>query len=254
MTVIEVGSPKEERVVTETPIVRFEQVSKRYRLRYAVRDLTFSLPSGRIIGMIGANGSGKSTTLKLMAGLANPTSGRVWVYGQEVTRRISRVVSYLSDQDALYPFYTADELISFYAAVFPDFDVAKAREMLDFMQLLPRQRAGELSKGNLGRLKMVLALSRNAPLILMDEPLSGLDPLVRQSILKGLVSFVDLGRQTIVMSTHEVAEIEPLLDTAMLMADGRVVDVRDIDDLRSQDGLTLVDWMASKLAAPQNRR
>ncbi|WP_245628947.1 ABC transporter ATP-binding protein [Alicyclobacillus shizuokensis] len=231
-------------------IIQLEQVSKRYRFRYAVRDLTFSLPAGRIIGMIGANGSGKSTTLKLMAGLIRPSRGRVYVYGQPAERRISRCVSYMSDMDPLYGFYTAAELISFYERVFPDFDTAKAREMLEFMSLQPNQRAGDLSKGNLGRLKMVLALSRTAPVVLMDEPLSGLDPLVRQSILKGLLSFVDLSRQTLIMSTHEVVEIEPLLDTAVLMADGHVLDIRDIDELREECGLTLVDWMAERLSRP----
>ncbi|MCL6632554.1 MAG: ABC transporter ATP-binding protein [Alicyclobacillus herbarius] len=231
-------------------MIQFDKVSKRYRFRYAVRDLTFSLPVGRIIGLIGANGSGKSTTLRLMAGLIRPSSGRVYVCGQPAERRISRCVSYMSDTDALYGFYTAAQLIEFYARTFPDFDVGKAREMLEFMSLRPDQRAEDLSKGNLGRLKMVLALSRTAPLLLLDEPLSGLDPLVRQSILKGLVSFVDLKRQTLIMSTHEVVEVEPLLDTAVLMAEGRVLDVRDIDDLRTEQGLTLVDWMAERLSRP----
>ncbi|MCL6516985.1 ABC transporter ATP-binding protein [Alicyclobacillus sp.] len=231
-------------------VVEFEQVSKRYGLRYALRDVSVRLPSGRIIGLIGANGSGKSTTLKLMAGLIRPTAGRVRVCGAQVTRRVSQRVSYLSDQDALYPFFTAEDLIRFFNRVFSDFDAGRAHAMLEFMRLRPDDRVGELSKGNLGRLKMVLALSRNAPLILMDEPLSGLDPLVRQSILRGLVSFVDLDRQTLLLSTHEVAEVEPLLDTAVLMAEGRVVDVRDIDDLRGREGLTLIDWMANRLGQP----
>lgn len=228
-------------------VIKFDRVSKRYRMRYALNDVSFELPRGQVIGLIGANGSGKSTTLKLMAGLIHPTDGQVHVFGKPATRRVGSHISYMSDADALYGFYTAAEMMDFYQTMFSDFNLAKAHEMLDFMNLEPNRLIRELSKGNLGRLKLVLALSRQAPLILMDEPLSGLDPLVRQQILKGLISFIDLEEQTVLMSTHEVAEVEPLLDTVVLMSEGQVVDIQGVDQIRTEHHSVLVDWMTERL-------
>ena len=110
--------------------VAFEHVTKRYLQNAAVRDVSFSLPKGKMIGMIGPNGSGKSTMLKLMSGLLRPSSGRVLVEGREVDRRISEIVSYASDKDVLYGFYKVSDMIQFYAEIFPDFQSARAREMM----------------------------------------------------------------------------------------------------------------------------
>lgn len=228
-------------------IVQFNEVTKRYRFRLAVQNLTFSVSSGKIVGLIGTNGSGKSTTLKLMAGLTRPSHGQIDVCGQRADRRISGSVSYMSDTAVIYPFYTVGEMIHFYHEMFRDFDLKQAMEMVEFMELTPEQKTGELSKGNFGRLKLILALSRKSPLILMDEPLSGLDPLARAAILKALLSYVDLSYQTLIMSTHEVTEIEPLLDTAILMSDSRLVEVQEVDALRAQ-GMTLLDWMQENRA------
>ncbi|RYD06977.1 hypothetical protein N752_01410 [Desulforamulus aquiferis] len=137
---------------------------------------------------------------------------------------IASEVSYLSELDVLYPFYTVKETIDFNAGLFADFDVAKAQEMLTFMQLDPDKKVKALSKGNRGRLKIILTLARKVPLILMDEPLSGLDPLVRDSIIKSLISYLDLEQQTVVMTTHEVTEVEPILDMVVAVQNGRYVE------------------------------
>ncbi|MCF8567916.1 ABC transporter ATP-binding protein [Alicyclobacillus tolerans] len=227
--------------------VTFKNVSKRYPTKDAVKDLTFELPLGQVIGFIGPNGSGKSTTLRLMAGLLHPTQGEVRLNGQVVNRRASSQISYLSDDSAVYPFYTVGEMVNYYKGIFSDFDAHKAQEMLSFMNLDAAQNVRTLSKGNLGRLKIVLVVARTVPLIVMDEPLSGLDPLVRESIVKGLISFVDLTSQTVVMSTHEVDEIEPLLDVAVLMNEGRTVAMDSTENIRSRCGQNMVGWMKSVL-------
>lgn len=174
-------------------MVSFNGVSKRYRLRHALRNVSFDLPQGRIIGLIGANGSGKSTCLNLMAGLIHPTTGRVLIQGKPAERRISRDVTYMSDADSLYAFYTVAAIMEFYQNVFPDFNLEKARDMLSFM---------------------------------------------------------NLEHQTIIMSTHEVAEIEPLLDTVVLLHEGGVVDIKDVDEIRTESGQILVDWMTERLLQP----
>ena len=104
--------------------------------------------------------------------------------------------------------------------------------MMDFMGLDPDAKVKNLSKGNRGRVKLVVTLSRNAPYILMDEPLSGLDPIVRDSIIKGLISFVDLAKQTVIITTHEVNEVEPLLDQVVALRDGEIIKFADVEELR----------------------
>jgi ABC-2 type transport system ATP-binding protein len=228
-------------------IIEFNNVSKKYGRQPALSNINLTLPRGKIIGLVGPNGSGKSTILKLIAGLVHPSSGSVKVNGREANRRIASEVSYLSELDVLYSFYTVAETISFNAGQFADFDINKAQEMLSFMQLDPNMKVKNLSKGNRGRLKIILSLARRAPLILMDEPLSGLDPLVRDSIIQSLISYLDLKQQTLIMTTHEVAEVEPLLDTAVAVKNGQIRDIAEIDDIRSQRGQSLIDWMKQHL-------
>lgn len=228
-------------------LVQFDHVSKNYLKKIALDDVSFQLPKGKVIGVIGPNGSGKSTLLQLTAGLLRPTQGKVVVNGKRAKRRISSEVSYMPEQDGCYPFYTVTEAIKYYDSIYTDFDKSKAEEMLDFMELSRNQEVTSLSKGGKVRLKMVLALSRRAPLVLLDEPLAGLDPMIRDSIIKGLVAFVDLPEQSVVLTTHEVAEIEPALDTVVALKNGRIVKVDDVENIRETYGDSLVEWMKEVL-------
>ena len=134
-------------------------------------------------------------------------------------------------------------MIDFYHSQFTDFQLEKANEILSFMNLERNQKIKSLSKGNRGRLKIVLSLSRDVPLILMDEPLSGLDPLVRDSIIKSLISFIDLEKQTILITTHEIEEVEPILDTMMAIKNGQLICIQDVEELRIQENTGILDWM-----------
>lgn len=231
----------------ENAIVSFQDVSKRYQFKEAVQHLSFDLPAGKVIGFIGPNGSGKTTTFKLMTGLLHPNSGQVLFQNKRVNRIMAEHMSYLSDTGAVYGFYTVHQMVNYYGGIYADFNVDKATEILEFMQLDGNQRIRTLSKGNLGRLKIVLAVSRQAPLIVMDEPLSGLDPMVRESILKGLISFIDLDHQTVVLSTHEVEEVEPILDMAVLLDRGEVKAMEYTDHIRETFGESIMEWMKHAL-------
>lgn len=226
-------------------MIQLENVSKRFLRKKALTDISLQIKPGHIVGLIGANGSGKSTTLKLIAGLIQPTKGTVLVDGQVSSRRICMQVAFLSELDANYSFMTVAQTVTFYAQTFNDFDKEKAEKIIDFMKLDRTQKVKNLSKGNRGRLKIVVTLARNVPYILMDEPLSGLDPMVRQSIIRGLISFIDLEKQVVLLTTHELAEIEPLLDQVILIKDGRILAQERVDDIRSQENLNLVDWMVT---------
>ena len=224
-------------------MIELTNVSKTYKKRSAIKNISLTLPLGKIIGIVGENGSGKSTLLKLIAGLSHPTSGSVTVNGETANRRISKLVSYLSDHDSFYSIFTVREALAFQASQFPDFNIAKAEEIMKDMQLEPDKKIRDLSKGNRGRLKIVLTLAREVPYILMDEPLSGLDPMVRQSIVKGMISYVDLESQTLVMTSHEITEIESILDSFIAIKDGSLIRMADVEELHESEGLSITEWM-----------
>ena len=224
-------------------MIELTHVSKMYKNRSVIKDISLSLPLGKIIGIVGENGSGKSTLLKLMAGLSHPTSGSVTVYGEIANRRMSKFVSYLSDHDSFYSLFTVREALAFQASQFPDFNIAKAEEIMKEMQLEPDKKIRDLSLGNRGRLKIVLTLAREVPYILMDEPLSGLDPMVRQSIVKGMISYVDLESQSLVMTSHEITEIESILDSFIAIKDGSLIRMADVEELHESEGLGITEWM-----------
>lgn len=224
-------------------VVEFSNVTKKYPGQVALKNVSFSLPRGKIIALVGPNGSGKSTILKLISGLVYPSQGTVTVNGKIANRRNAREIAYLSELDVLYPFYTVDETIRFNAGLFADFDERKAWEILNFMQLEPGKKVRNLSKGSRGRFKILLALSRKAPLILLDEPLSGLDPMVRESIVKSMISYLNLEEQTVIMSTHEVSEVEPVLDMVVAIWGGQIQGIEEVENIKEQRGLSLVEWM-----------
>lgn len=224
-------------------MIELKNITKKYLKNIALDSISLAFPKGKIIGLIGGNGSGKTTVLKVIAGLIKPSAGIVTINGGKVNRRSSQIVSFLSEADAYYSFYNVKETIDFYASQFKDFNKKKAIEMLEFMRLNPKQRVRDLSKGNRGRLKIVLSLSREVPVILMDEPLSGLDPLVRESIVKGLISFIDMSKQTVIIATHEIKEIEALLDMVAIIDHGKIIKFLEVEDIRQNERLSLVDWL-----------
>lgn len=236
-------------MIEEQVVLRFEDTTKRYGFRPAVSNVSVDFPLGSVIGLIGPNGSGKSTLLKIAAGLVRSTSGRVWANGNIVNGRVRTGVSLLPDTNALYSFHSVSDTLDYFARAYVDFNVQKAKEISDFMELDMGQKVSHLSKGNYSRLKLVIALAREAPLVLMDEPLSGLDPIVRKSILKSLISFVEVERQTIVLSTHEVSEIEPVLDYVALIHEGKLKGFDMVDQIRLKHNQSLVEWMEATVTS-----
>lgn len=228
-------------------MIRFQNVTKKYGQEYALHDVSFELEKGKIYGLLGPNGSGKSTSLKMMAGLVQPSSGLVSVNSKKVNRRMAQEVAYLTELDMFYDSFCVMDMVQFTASQFPDFDMNRARELLSFMSLDPTKKIKQLSKGNRGRLKLVVALARRAPVLLLDEPFSGLDPIVRESIVKGLISYVDFEHQTVVIATHEIDEIEALLDEVLIIKSGVILEKRNVELLREDEGLSVVEWMKKTL-------
>ncbi len=220
-----------------------QQLSFQYKRKTILERLTFSIPQGQIVGLIGENGSGKSTLLKLMAGILTPTSGTIELNGEKVTRRQTEKIAYLPDIDLFYEKLTGEEVFAFYESQFDDFSREKAKEVAAFLQVPTNVKLGSLSKGNRGRVKLATFLGRNAELYLMDEPFAGLDPLARESLMKAIIKFIDTEHCAVVLSTHEVNEVEPILDQVMLLKDGHLCAMDVVENIRHERGEDTVNWM-----------
>ncbi|WP_028783519.1 ABC transporter ATP-binding protein [Thalassobacillus devorans] len=224
-------------------MIELQHVSKKYLSNKALDDIDIHFSKGKIIGVIGENGSGKSTMLKLMAGLLQPTYGEVLVDEKRADRKISTKVAYMSDIDQFYPFFTVNQLVEFYESQFSDFQTKKAGDILDFMDIEGAEKIKHLSKGNRGRVKMAVTLARNAPYILLDEPFSGLDPMVRTSLVQGVIQYIDLQSQTLIITTHEINEIEALLDEVIVLREGKILGQQSTENIRIKYQMNVVDWM-----------
>lgn len=234
-------APVREAPVAESakPVLEFHDVHKHYPGVDALRGVSFTLPRGVVVGLLGANGSGKSTLIKLAAGMLRPNRGRVRVLGLEPGRRTKARVAYLPEVDHLYAWMTVAETLDFVRRFYGDWQPERERLLMEELGLPERQRVGALSKGMRARLRLVLALSRAADLILLDEPLSGIDPPSRSRITRAILAAYRAGEQTLLLSTHEVLETESLFDRVLVLDRGRVVLDGDADSLRGQAGRSI---------------
>jgi ABC-2 type transport system ATP-binding protein len=225
-------------------LARLEHVTKRYVRNEGVRDLSLDFPAGEVVGILGLNGSGKSTLLKLLAGLLFPTSGRALAFGAPPRRRRAEIV-FLGENDALWPWMTPQDAERFMRDLYADFDPARFSELLEALDV-PRRKTKTMSKGERGRLRLAMALARNAKLYLLDEPLAGIDLLSRERILSSIVQEWHTD-ETILLSTHEVAEAEGLFERAIYLREGRLALDVSAESLR-KDGKSVVDTFREALA------
>lgn len=223
------------------PILRLMGVTKSYGRKRALDGVTIDIPRGVIFGLLGPNGSGKSTLLKIAAGLVHADAGEVRVGGLRPGLQTKQRVAYLPELDHLYGWMTIKELFRLHAAFYSDWDPERADQLLTFMGLgdARSSKVDGLSKGMRARLKLVLVLSRHVPLILLDEPMSGIDPPSRVKIIQSLVSEFRAGEQTIVLSTHQVGEAEGTFDWVAFLREGRVRLAGEAEALRREHGRSI---------------
>ncbi|WP_017379604.1 ABC transporter ATP-binding protein [Paenisporosarcina sp. TG-14] len=226
-------------------MIELQNVSRKFGNKKALADINLLIKKGKIIGLAGENGGGKSTLLKLMAGLLKPTNGSITLDGLPISRRSATQISYLPDADTFYPNFTVAQLFRFYESQFDDFSLDKASHIASFLNISLDDKLKNLSKGSRGRAKVAITLGRNTPYYLLDEPFSGFDPMVRQDIMKGLIKFTDTETQTIVLSTHEIREVEPLLDEIVILKGGQVIAYEETENIRDLYGKDTISWMMS---------
>ncbi len=226
-----------------TPIVEVRELTKRFGFRgpWALRGLTLTIEPGQILGLLGPNGMGKSTFIKILAGVQRPTSGTVAVLGLRPGLETKRHVAYLPEVDHLFPEYNASQMTHFMATFFADFNVTRATGLVDSLHIPRDQPFRTLSRGQRGRLKLAMTLGRDARLYLLDEPLAGIDLASRDQILHTILSEYRQGEQTVLLATHEIAEAETLFDQVVFLREGRVSLSGAAEELRAQRGLSIAD-------------
>ena len=217
-------------------VLTCEKLTKVYgKEKTALDGIDLELDFGRIVGLLGPNGSGKTTLLKLANGLLQPTEGRIRIAGMAPGPETKELVSYLPDADWLPDWMRVEELVGMFRDFYADFDAARAEEMLARLEIAPNARLKTLSKGNKEKVQLVLAMSRNARLYLLDEPIGGVDPAARDYILNTIISNYSKDA-TVVISTHLIGDIEPVLDEAVFLKDGRIFAHRAVDEIRETEG------------------
>ncbi len=216
-------------------ILECKSLTKSFAALTALSNVNLTLERGRIIGLLGPNGSGKTTMIKLINGLLVPTSGSILVDGKLPGEETKKIVSYLPEKTYLPEWMKVSQTIEFFQDFYPDFDSKKAYEMLDRLHLDPKKRMKTLSKGTKEKVQLILVMSRNADLYCLDEPIGGVDPAARDYILNTIISNYN-ENATVIISTHLIADIEKVLDEVVFIKDGNVTLHSLVDEIRAKEG------------------
>ncbi|QOR35270.1 ABC transporter ATP-binding protein [Clostridium sp. 'deep sea'] len=219
-------------------IIKIANLSKKYFSKVALNEVSISFETGKIYGLLGPNGSGKTTLMKVIAGLHKHTSGDVTIKDLPISFKTKAQVVFMPTEDYLYSFMKLTTVIKYFNEMYQDFDLNKAHSLLEKLELNPKQKVSDLSTGLKGRLKVLLAVSRKAPIYMFDEPLNGLDPISREIVLQ-LINEVSSESNSVIISSHLVSELETILDRVVLLKNGEIVVNEDAEDIRFNKGKSI---------------
>ncbi len=212
---------------------------KRYLGAWALQGVSLNVEKGRVLGVLGENGSGKSTMFRILAGVTRPSKGTVQVMGKAVGVETKQHVAYLPEIDPFYDWMCIDEQMAFLSVFYPGWDMDKTRHLISFMGLDGNKKIGALSRGQKARLKVIFAFSWPSSLVIMDEPFGSIDPPSRRRMMDALFNEFRLGEQTILISTHLVDEIESFIEDVVFMKNGEVAISGSVEQVREEHGKSL---------------
>jgi ABC-2 type transport system ATP-binding protein len=218
---------------TPAAALRVAGLGKRYRAKWALKDCTFSVPAGRVCGLVGANGAGKTTLLRMLAGLSRPSAGTAEVAGAAPADDPAFLaeVGFLAQEIPLYRRWSAEDHLRMGAHLNPRWDDAAGRERLQSLRIPLGQRVGTMSGGQRAQVGLALALAKHPRVLLLDEPVAALDPLARRDFLSTLAEAVVEHGITVMLSSHLVADLERVCDHLVVLAEGRTVLADDLDEV-----------------------
>lgn len=211
---------------------------KNYGKKEALSDINFTVNRGRIVGLLGPNGSGKTTFIKLTNGLLVPTKGELLIDGKKPSVETKKIISYLPERSYLNDWMKVCDLIAFFNDFYTNFNTSKAYDMLSRLNINPNDRLKTMSKGTKEKVQLILVMSREADLYLLDEPIGGVDPAARDYILSTIINNYS-ENSTIIISTHLIADIEQILDDIVFFNQGHVALTSSVDEIREKKGMSV---------------
>ena len=214
------------------PILECKGLTRKFNHFFALSNVDLTLERGEIIGLLGPNGSGKTTLIKLINGLLLPTDGQITVNGSVPGVETKKIVSYLPERGCLDERRRISELISYYSDFYSDFDVSRAHTMLKDLDIDPSLRLKTLSKGTKEKVQLILVMSRNAQLYVLDEPIGGVDPAARDYILRTILTNYTEDA-SVLICTHLIADVENVLDRVLFLQNGQITLNASVDEIRS---------------------
>ena len=217
-------------------------LSKKYGKVHALDDVSFQIKEGKIIGIFGINGVGKSTILKSIAGVIRPDKGKILIDGEEINHKLYNKIAFIPDVDTYFPHLTIKESLAFMKEFYINWDEEKAYNMLKIFNLTDDQMISNLSKGNRARVKIILGFAQNAKYILLDEPFSGIDIFKREEFIKAILTFMN-DDESIIITTHEIDEIEHIVDDVIILSNGKIANIFNAEEVRQNEGKSIVDKM-----------
>ena len=220
------------------PILECRDLSKRFGKTVALDNVNLRIEPGRVVGLLGPNGSGKTTLIKLANGLLTPSDGEVRIEGGAPGPKSKAIVSYLSDKEYLPEWMNARQLMDFFADFYADFDRARAEQMLARLGLDERQKVKQMSKGTREKVQLILVMSRQARIYLLDEPIGGVDPATRDYILDTIIRNYNPSA-SVIISTHLIADVEPVLDEVIFIQNGQILLQSSVDSIREEKGMSV---------------
>ena len=215
-------------------LLEIKNLSKTFDNKQVLKDINLSISKGKIIGLLGKNGAGKTTLIKLINDLLIPTTGEIKVKGKEIGVETKKVISYLPERTYLNKQMKVSEVIDFFADFYDNFDSEKAKKLLKDLDLDIDQRLTKMSKGMQEKVQLVLVMSRNADLYILDEPLGGVDPATRDYILDTILSNFN-EKASVIISTHLISDIERILDEVIFIDKGEIILQEEADKLRKKE-------------------
>ena len=219
-------------------LLRCDGLCKNYGKKVALDHISLSVENGKIIGLLGPNGAGKTTLIKIINGLLTPTSGGVMINGMTPSVETKKIVSYLPDVNYLYHWMTVEQIVSMFSEFYEDFRTELAYEMLGRLGIDKKAKLKTLSKGNKEKMSLILVMSRNALLYVLDEPIAGVDPATRDYIISTIINNYN-PQASVLISTHLISDIEDVLDDVIFIKDGRIVLHNTVDEIREEHHISV---------------
>ncbi len=219
-------------------LLTIKNLNYHYNANVVLRDLHLELDAGQIVGLLGSNGVGKTTLMKIISGLLTDYTGDVQVDGHQIGIETKKVVSYLPEKTYFRKGESIESAISLFRDFYEDFDEKRAREMAADLKLNTKQKIGTMSKGMQEKLQLVFVMSRRAKLYVLDEPMGGVDPTTRDYILQTILQQY-AENSTILLSTHLVHDVEQIFDRVVFMKEGKVLLNEQVDVLRQETGMSV---------------